>query len=64
VQAGLVATLNRPDGNVTGVTSMNVQLGAKRLALLSELLPRAEHFAALGGQNAHGGEPGLIAQWE
>jgi putative ABC transport system substrate-binding protein len=45
INAGLVATFNRPGGNITGVTTMNVQLGAKRLELLQELLPRAERFA-------------------
>src|SRR4051812_26884052 len=31
IQSGLVATLNKPDGNVTGVTSLNAQIGSKRL---------------------------------
>jgi putative ABC transport system substrate-binding protein len=47
VQVGLVPSLNRPGGNVTGITSMNVELGAKRLGLLRELLPKAQRFAAL-----------------
>jgi len=47
VQAGLVASLNRPGGNITGVSFMSVELGAKRLGLLHELLPRATRFAAL-----------------
>jgi putative tryptophan/tyrosine transport system substrate-binding protein len=47
VQSGLVVSFNRPGGNVTGISSMNQELGAKRLELLSELLPRAERFAAL-----------------
>jgi putative tryptophan/tyrosine transport system substrate-binding protein len=47
VQSGLVASFNRPGGNVTGVASMNVELGAKRLGLLHELLPGAARFAVL-----------------
>jgi len=47
VQIGLVDSLNRPGGNVTGVTSMNTELAAKRLGLLRELLPEATRFAAL-----------------
>jgi putative ABC transport system substrate-binding protein len=51
VQAGLVASLNRPGRNVTGVTSMAADLGAKRLGLLHELLPAAAHFAVLVDSN-------------
>ena len=47
VKAGLVASLNRPGGNITGVSFMNVQLGAKRLGMLRELLPKAMRFAIL-----------------
>jgi putative ABC transport system substrate-binding protein len=51
VQTGLVASLNRPGGNVTGVSSMSGDLGAKRLGLLQELVPRAERFVVLVNPN-------------
>ena len=47
VQAGLVASFNQPGGNVTGISSMNTELGSKRLGLLHELVPNAERFATL-----------------
>ena len=51
VQAGLVAALNRPGGNVTGIVSLSAELGAKRLGLLQELLPGAARFAVLVNPN-------------
>jgi putative tryptophan/tyrosine transport system substrate-binding protein len=45
VEIGLVASLNRPGGNVTGNTSMNVELGPKRLEVLRELVPTATVMA-------------------
>jgi putative ABC transport system substrate-binding protein len=47
VKLGLVASLNRPGGNMTGVTSLNVEIGPKRLELLRELLPTATTIAVL-----------------
>jgi putative ABC transport system substrate-binding protein len=47
VEFGLVASFNHPGGNVTGISSMNSELAAKRLGLLLELLPNVQRFAVL-----------------
>jgi putative ABC transport system substrate-binding protein len=55
----LVASLNRPGGNLTGVTNLNVEVGQKRLELLRELLPAATIIAVLVSPSA----PALTEQF-
>jgi len=47
VRAGLVASLNRPGGNITGISFSTAELGAKQLGLLRELRPGATRIAVL-----------------
>jgi putative ABC transport system substrate-binding protein len=47
VKQGLVANLNRPGGNATGIISLANELYGKQLGILRELLPQATHFAVL-----------------
>jgi putative tryptophan/tyrosine transport system substrate-binding protein len=47
VRAGLVPTLSRPGGNVTGVSNMSTTLAARRLELLHQLVPKAATIAIL-----------------
>jgi putative tryptophan/tyrosine transport system substrate-binding protein len=51
VQLGLVASLSRPGGNITGVTSLNVEVAPKRLELLHELVPAANVIGLLVNPN-------------
>jgi len=51
VQLGLVASLSRPGGNVTGVTSLGVEVGPKRLELLRELTPAVNVIGHLVNPN-------------
>jgi putative ABC transport system substrate-binding protein len=51
VALGLVASLNRPGANVTGVGAMSLEIVTKRLGLLHDLLPRATRFAVLLNPN-------------
>ena len=45
---GFVASLARPGGNITGLSSLFSELGGKRLELLKEIMPRLSHVAVLG----------------
>ena len=47
VKAGFVARLNKPGSNLTGVTNLNVEITAKRLELVRELIPKATTVALL-----------------
>ncbi len=57
VERGLVASLARPGGNLTGFTIVSLELMPKRLELLSELVPQASVFALLVNPNNAGIEP-------
>ena len=57
VEFGLVASLARPGGNLTGVSIMNAELMPKRFELLSELVPQAGVIALLVNPNNAGTEP-------
>jgi ABC-type uncharacterized transport system substrate-binding protein len=59
IKLGLVASLNRPGGNVTGVSSLLVELGSKQLGLLRELVPGTTAVAALMNPNFPGTEKQL-----
>jgi ABC-type uncharacterized transport system substrate-binding protein len=62
VRLGLVASLNRPGGNVTGVTNLNVEVLPKRLELLQELVPTTRVVALLvNPTDPANAEPGLRA---
>jgi putative ABC transport system substrate-binding protein len=49
VGTGIVASLARPGGNITGLTALSAELNGKRLELLKETLPRLSHVVALWG---------------
>jgi putative tryptophan/tyrosine transport system substrate-binding protein len=52
IQEGLVASINRPGGNITGVSWLSGEIGAKGLGLLHDLLPRAARLAVLVDPNS------------
>jgi len=51
VEIGLVSSLSKPGGNITGVSDIGVELAAKRLGILHELLPKATQFGVLFNPN-------------
>jgi putative ABC transport system substrate-binding protein len=56
VELGLVASLNRPGGNVTGVSGLGVEVTPKRLELIHELVPSAASFAVLANPTNAGSQ--------
>ena len=55
-RAGLVTSLNRPGGNMTGISFYDIPITGKRLALLRELVPNAETIAVLQDPNSITGQ--------
>jgi putative tryptophan/tyrosine transport system substrate-binding protein len=47
VELGLVVSLNRPGGNLTGITSINADISAKRFGVLHQMVPQATHYFGL-----------------
>jgi putative tryptophan/tyrosine transport system substrate-binding protein len=60
VGAGLVASLARPGGNITGLSDVSAELGGKRLQLLKEVIPGATRVAVLW----NAANPGNVAAWK
>jgi len=60
IQLGFVESLSRPGGNLTGVTNLQVELGAKQLELLHGILPRAHSFGLLVNPTNRGVAENLV----
>ncbi len=60
VESGLVASLARPGGNITGFSMISYELMSKRLELLSELVPQIRAVALLVNPNYHSANEGMI----
>jgi putative ABC transport system substrate-binding protein len=64
VAAGIVASLARPGGNITGISIFDRELNPKRLQLLSELVPQVEVIALLVNPTGYSGSEGAIRDME
>jgi putative ABC transport system substrate-binding protein len=62
VKAGLLAALNKPGGNITGVTTMNAQLGSKWVGLMHDLLPKATRLVLLVNPGARTMSAEMVAE--
>jgi putative ABC transport system substrate-binding protein len=60
IALGLVASLNRPGANVTGIANLDAELGPKRLQLLHELIPNAARFGVFA-DSAFPATPSMVA---
>ena len=61
VGAGLVASLSRPGGNITGLSGLSAELSGKQLQILKEILPKLARVAVLGNTKASGNAQSLEA---
>jgi len=56
VAQGLIVSLARPGGNITGLAGFNDDLGGKRLEILKEVLPKSTRIGVISGTGGRGGE--------